>query len=269
MQSCWIFLFLIYFFYILSCKDNISVLFLNELFGQCTDSDGCAVDRATAWCEMTDTVYYRSVDCISVYTENLVGCDRLCLLSFADWVPSYPRRCCWMRWATRSWWTWCGRRRCTCMKRGKAFNAWQSCYWTTETTQEIWCKALTETATSDWIKVRMLVGMLCSTVGLTGHSFTSGGGQWSSDDWPTSLLCHASVKTENSCQTIASTVFVTNVTDATLGCWHDQTTLSYSCFSSCFCTDQTCGWRSWGTMTALYGPNFVTSSFYAYMCFYC
>ncbi|TNM85339.1 hypothetical protein fugu_007610 [Takifugu bimaculatus] len=25
----------------------------------CTDSDGCAVDRATAWCEMTDTVYYR------------------------------------------------------------------------------------------------------------------------------------------------------------------------------------------------------------------
>uniref|UniRef100_H3DNC9 phospholipase A2 n=1 Tax=Tetraodon nigroviridis TaxID=99883 RepID=H3DNC9_TETNG len=25
----------------------------------CTDSDGCAVDRATAWCEMIDTVYYR------------------------------------------------------------------------------------------------------------------------------------------------------------------------------------------------------------------
>ncbi|XP_066563229.1 85/88 kDa calcium-independent phospholipase A2 isoform X2 [Amia ocellicauda] len=25
----------------------------------CTDSDGCAVDRARAWCEMTDTAYYR------------------------------------------------------------------------------------------------------------------------------------------------------------------------------------------------------------------
>ncbi|XP_055014773.1 85/88 kDa calcium-independent phospholipase A2 isoform X2 [Boleophthalmus pectinirostris] len=25
----------------------------------CTDSDGCAVDRARAWCEMTDTLYYR------------------------------------------------------------------------------------------------------------------------------------------------------------------------------------------------------------------
>ncbi|XP_056441994.1 85/88 kDa calcium-independent phospholipase A2 isoform X1 [Gadus chalcogrammus] len=25
----------------------------------CTDSDGCAVDRATAWCEMTDTIYNR------------------------------------------------------------------------------------------------------------------------------------------------------------------------------------------------------------------
>ncbi|XP_056136610.1 85/88 kDa calcium-independent phospholipase A2 isoform X2 [Lampris incognitus] len=25
----------------------------------CTDSDGCAVDRARAWCEMTDTVYHR------------------------------------------------------------------------------------------------------------------------------------------------------------------------------------------------------------------
>lgn len=44
-----------------TCNDNISVFFLNGLFGQCTDSDGCAVDRATAWCEMTDTVYYRSV----------------------------------------------------------------------------------------------------------------------------------------------------------------------------------------------------------------
>ncbi|XP_074521091.1 85/88 kDa calcium-independent phospholipase A2 isoform X1 [Halichoeres trimaculatus] len=25
----------------------------------CTDSDGCAVDRASAWCEMIDTIYYR------------------------------------------------------------------------------------------------------------------------------------------------------------------------------------------------------------------
>ncbi|KAM9315115.1 85/88 kDa calcium-independent phospholipase A2 isoform 2-T2 [Pholidichthys leucotaenia] len=25
----------------------------------CTDSDGCAVDRAKAWCEMTDTIYHR------------------------------------------------------------------------------------------------------------------------------------------------------------------------------------------------------------------
>ncbi|XP_034043851.1 85/88 kDa calcium-independent phospholipase A2 isoform X2 [Thalassophryne amazonica] len=25
----------------------------------CTDSDGCAVDRASAWCEMTDTIYHR------------------------------------------------------------------------------------------------------------------------------------------------------------------------------------------------------------------
>ncbi|XP_070684354.1 85/88 kDa calcium-independent phospholipase A2 isoform X2 [Pempheris klunzingeri] len=25
----------------------------------CTDSDGCAVDRATAWCEMIDTIYHR------------------------------------------------------------------------------------------------------------------------------------------------------------------------------------------------------------------
>lgn len=32
-----------------------------SLFGQCTDSDGCAVDRAKAWCEMIDTIYYRSV----------------------------------------------------------------------------------------------------------------------------------------------------------------------------------------------------------------
>lgn len=32
-----------------------------SLFEQCTDSDGCAVDRAKAWCEMIDTIYYRSV----------------------------------------------------------------------------------------------------------------------------------------------------------------------------------------------------------------
>lgn len=83
---------------ILTYNNDFPVLFLNELFGQCTDSDGCAVDRATAWCEMTDSVYYRSVECSFVYTENLVGCDRLCVLSFfADSVPSYPRRCCWMR----------------------------------------------------------------------------------------------------------------------------------------------------------------------------
>lgn len=52
-------------------NDNISVLFPYYLFGQCTDSDGCAVDRATAWCEMTDTVYYRSVDCVSASTHTL------------------------------------------------------------------------------------------------------------------------------------------------------------------------------------------------------
>ncbi len=28
---------------------------------QCTDSDGCAVDRARAWCEMADINYHRSV----------------------------------------------------------------------------------------------------------------------------------------------------------------------------------------------------------------
>lgn len=27
---------------------------------KCTDSDGCAVDRARAWCEMIDTIYHRS-----------------------------------------------------------------------------------------------------------------------------------------------------------------------------------------------------------------
>lgn len=29
---------------------------------KCTDSDGCAVDRARAWCEMIDTIYHRSAD---------------------------------------------------------------------------------------------------------------------------------------------------------------------------------------------------------------
>lgn len=32
---------------------------------KCTDSDGCAVDRARAWCEMIDTIYHRSADCES------------------------------------------------------------------------------------------------------------------------------------------------------------------------------------------------------------
>lgn len=32
------------------------------LDAQCTDSDGCAVDRARAWCEMIDTIYHRSAD---------------------------------------------------------------------------------------------------------------------------------------------------------------------------------------------------------------
>lgn len=31
-----------------------------SLTAQCTDSDGCAVDRARAWCEMIDTIYHRS-----------------------------------------------------------------------------------------------------------------------------------------------------------------------------------------------------------------
>lgn len=40
-------------------------LFLMKTFHmnvQCTDSDGCAVDRARAWCEMIDTIYHRSAD---------------------------------------------------------------------------------------------------------------------------------------------------------------------------------------------------------------
>ncbi|KAK7929199.1 hypothetical protein WMY93_005594 [Mugilogobius chulae] len=32
---------------------------LQQTLNQCTDSDGCAVDRARAWCEMTDTLYHR------------------------------------------------------------------------------------------------------------------------------------------------------------------------------------------------------------------
>lgn len=57
------------------------------MFGQCTDSDGCAVDRATAWCEMIDTVYYRSVDCISASTETLLGCDGLVVVSLCRLSP--------------------------------------------------------------------------------------------------------------------------------------------------------------------------------------
>lgn len=53
----------------------IIFLLLIGLFGQCTDSDGCAVDRATAWCEMTDTIYYRSVDCNPGYTQKPLRCD--------------------------------------------------------------------------------------------------------------------------------------------------------------------------------------------------
>lgn len=48
---------------------NNDSIFQIGSFGQCTDSDGCAVDRATAWCEMTDTVYYRSVNRNPGYTE--------------------------------------------------------------------------------------------------------------------------------------------------------------------------------------------------------
>lgn len=63
------------FFCIMTYNDNISVFCLIGLFGQCTDSDGCAVDRATAWCEMTDTIYYRSVDCNPGYAEKPLRCD--------------------------------------------------------------------------------------------------------------------------------------------------------------------------------------------------
>lgn len=52
-----------------------------SLFGQCTDSDGCAVDRAKAWCEMIDTIYYRSV-----YKKN-TQCFCPCLFSFT--APIY------------------------------------------------------------------------------------------------------------------------------------------------------------------------------------
>lgn len=147
--------------------------------GQCTDSDGCAVDRARAWCEMIDTIYYRSVvlyTCCplrsasqlwlvlisqivrravhNIYTQAILQAfpvdsfaEDFVLLPFifillslncfettADWAPSCLRRWCWMRWAMQSSWTWYGKPRCTCTRRGRASSRWQSCYWTTETT---------------------------------------------------------------------------------------------------------------------------------------
>lgn len=145
---------------------------------------------------MTDAIYYRSVDCICVYAENLLGCDRLCLLFFfADWVPSYPRRCCWMRWATQSWWAWCGRHRCTCMKRGKAFNAWQGSYWT-ETTRTKWRESVMH-----WQRPQDVTKSECweaCSVAQYDSLLIHLPLMESSDAWPTSLLYHASVKTENS-----------------------------------------------------------------------
>lgn len=63
------FIFISYLFIFFSIMTNNDSIFQIGSFGQCTDSDGCAVDRATAWCEMTDTVYYRSVNCNPGYTE--------------------------------------------------------------------------------------------------------------------------------------------------------------------------------------------------------
>uniref|UniRef100_A0A3B5AJJ0 phospholipase A2 n=1 Tax=Stegastes partitus TaxID=144197 RepID=A0A3B5AJJ0_9TELE len=45
----------------------------------CTDSDGCAVDRARAWCEMIDTIYHRSADCILSHP----AASALCLISLS------------------------------------------------------------------------------------------------------------------------------------------------------------------------------------------
>ncbi|XP_074486937.1 85/88 kDa calcium-independent phospholipase A2-like isoform X1 [Sebastes fasciatus] len=43
----------------------------------CTDSDGCAVDRAGAWCEMIDTIYHRqwvSIRALKCAAEVSIRC---------------------------------------------------------------------------------------------------------------------------------------------------------------------------------------------------
>lgn len=223
---------------------NISALFLNKFFGQCTDSDGCAVDRATAWCEMTDAIYYRSVDCICVYAENLLGCDRLCLLFFfADWVPSYPRRCCWMRWATQSWWAWCGRHRCTCMKRGKAFNAWQGSYWT-ETTRTKWRESVMH-----WQRPQDVTKSECweaCSVAQYDSLLIHLPLMESSDVWPTYLLYHASVKTENSSRPLHQSFLLLTQS------WVADMGAPLLCISTSLpvLVQTRLGWRLWGAMTA-------------------
>lgn len=54
-------------FFLITLSLSVSL----SLIGQCTDSDGCAVDRARAWCEMIDTIYHRSADyeCVALWSS--------------------------------------------------------------------------------------------------------------------------------------------------------------------------------------------------------
>ncbi|XP_025760420.1 85/88 kDa calcium-independent phospholipase A2-like [Oreochromis niloticus] len=69
----------------------------------CTDSDGCAVDRARAWCEMIDTIYHR----LSPQLSQEVMLDEVSDAALVD--------CC-------------GRPRCICMRRGRSSSLWQNYY---------------------------------------------------------------------------------------------------------------------------------------------
>ncbi|KAM9489962.1 85/88 kDa calcium-independent phospholipase A2 isoform 2-T5 [Salvelinus alpinus] len=70
----------------------------------CTDSDGCAVDRARSWCEMTDTVYNR----LSPQLSQEVMLDEVSDAVLVD-----------MLWETQI---------CTSTNRGRTSNSWHSNY---------------------------------------------------------------------------------------------------------------------------------------------
>lgn len=73
----------------------------------------------------------------SVVTFDSISSKPHCVS--ADWAPSSLRRWCWTRWATPSWWTCCGRPRCTCLKKGKPSSLWPNGCKATEWTR-IWTK---------------------------------------------------------------------------------------------------------------------------------